>query len=91
MLIPTNDTRDPKQRAYRQGLGDQLIRLDSQLCLFSSCVILDKTLEFSEPVSSTAKKIASLSKNNLRILKRWQVQPTGKSPCLSARVFRTGC
>ena len=79
MLIPTNDTQDTKRRAYRQGLGGQLIRLDSQLCLFSGCVILDKTLELSEPVSSTAKKTASLSKNNLRILKGGRFSPWARA------------
>ena len=80
MLIPTNNTQDTKLKAYRQGLGGQLIRLDSQLCLFSGCEILDKTLELSEPVSSTAKKIASLSKNILRILKGGKFSPWTRAP-----------
>ena len=80
MLIPTNDTQDTKLKAYGQGFGGQLIRLDSQLCLFSGCAILDKTLELSEPVSSTAKKIASLSKNILRILKGGKFSPWARAP-----------
>ena len=90
MLIPTNDTQDTKLKAYGQGLGGQLIRLDSQLCLFSACAILDKTTELSTCFLNS-QKYCLLVQEQFKVFKRWQAQPMGKSPCLSARVLRTDC